>query len=101
MIKKLIGIFFSAAVIATIVFTVLGCGRYRSIIGQVDFAWPSFSRSEPVSAAVPGPEESRSEQSAPVTAPSPSAADDEDAAPDYMENADEELPSDLFANDDY
>lgn len=98
MIKKLIGIFFSAAVIATIVFTVLGFGRYRSIIGQVDFAWPSFSRSEPASAAEPVQTESH-EQSSPVAAPL--AADDEEAAPDYMENADEELPSDLFANDDY
>lgn len=100
MIKKLIGIFFSAAVIATIVFTVLGFGRYRSIIGQVDFTWPSFSRSEPASAAEPVQTESH-EQSSPVAAAALSAADDEEAAPDYMENADEELPSDLFANDDY
>lgn len=98
MIKKLIGIFFSAAVIATIVFTVLGSGRYRSIIGQTDFAWPSFSRSETASAAEPEPTESRDAQPAPAAA---SAADDEETVPDYMESADEELPSDLFANDDY
>ena len=98
MIKKLIGILFSAAVIATIVFTVLGFGRYRSIIGQVNFAWPSFSRSETASAAEPVQAESHDAQPAPTAA---SAADDEEAAPDYMENADEELPSDLFANDDY
>ncbi|WP_288894045.1 hypothetical protein [uncultured Alistipes sp.] len=45
MIKKLIGMLFSAAVIAVLVFTVLGRDRYRSMIGNVDFSLPSFMRS--------------------------------------------------------
>lgn len=99
MIKKLIGILFSAFVVATIVFTILGHGRYRSIIGQTELVLPSFFRSAPADASAdPGRTGSRDAQPAPVAA---SAAADEDAMPDYMEDAEEELPSDLFSGDDY
>lgn len=96
MIKKLIGLLFSAAVIAVIVFTVLGRDRYRSMIGNADIALPSFVRSEPESGTEP---EASAAQNA-VAAPRASEKSGDEAGPDYLEE-DELLTPDLFSSDDY
>ena len=93
MIKKFIGMLFSAAAIAVMVFVVLGRDRYRSLIGDTDFVMPSLFRSGPKSAAEPKPEQT------PASAPA-SASDDSDAGADYLDD-DELRTPDLFSSDDY
>ncbi|WP_304720326.1 hypothetical protein [uncultured Alistipes sp.] len=99
MIKKLIGMLFSAAVIAVLVFTVLGRDRYRSMIGNVDFSLPSFMRSQPEAETQPEPEAKAARNA--VAAPTKAAEkSDAEAEPDYLEE-DELLTPDLFSSDDY
>ncbi|MCI9244696.1 MAG: hypothetical protein HFJ82_04210 [Alistipes sp.] len=97
MIKKLIGMLFSAAVIAVMVFTVLGRDRYRSMIGNVDFSLPSFMRSQPEAETEPKAKAARNAVAAPTKAAEKS---DAEAEPDYLEE-DELLTPDLFSSDDY
>ena len=103
MIKKLIGMLFSAAVIAVLVFTVLGRDRYRSMIGNVDFSLPSFMRSQPGAETQPEAETEPKAKAArnAVAAPARAAEkSDAEAEPDYLEE-DELLTPDLFSSDDY
>ncbi len=97
MIKKLIGMLFSAAVIAVLVFTVLGRDRYRSMIGNVDFSLPSFMRSQPEAETEPKAKAARNALAAPTKV---AEASDAEAEPDYLEE-DELLTPDLFSSDDY
>lgn len=94
MIKKFIGILFSAAAIAVMVFAVLGRDRYRSLIGETTFAVPSFFRSGPNSADASEPAD------APAAVPAPTAAQADSDEADYLDD-DELLTPDLFSSDDY
>ncbi len=87
MIKKLIGLLFTAATLAVIVFAVLGRDRYRSL-----WIHEGIASSRPVAP--------RPEPKPVVLVETPAAAASEFASPDeYFEDADDELPSDLFQDD--
>lgn len=94
MIKKLIGELFTLATIAVIVFTILGCGRYSSMI------WPDGllealrrTRTEaPAAASEPVP----AAWETPQPAQEPARRSGGDVV-DYLEDA-EELPEDLFSD---
>ena len=102
MIKKLIGILFALATLATIVFAVMGSGRYRSLVWPDGFEWSHLMRrdarpdaaSEPVQETVPARNE------APARADR-SQSQTEDVQADYFEDAEDDLPSDLFMESDY
>lgn len=86
MIKKLIGLLFTAATLVVIVCAVLGRDRYRSLWIHEGVAAPRLS--------APRPEP---EPAAPVG--TPAAAASEYSSPDEYFEDDDELPSDLFQDD--
>ena len=89
MIKKLIGMLFAAATLGVIVFAVLGRDRYRSLLAYEAGEIPQVTGSRPAHEPEP--------QAVPFEQPVASSAI---ASPDeYFEDADD-LPSDLFADDD-
>ena len=97
MIKKLIGILFTLATLATIVFTFLGSGRYRSLVWPDSFEWTHLWQRSPDSeaAAAPAP----GQTPAPKKSSAPAAQEDVQA--DYFEDAEDDLPSDLFMEENY
>jgi len=108
MIKKLIGILFALAALAVMVFAVLGRDRYRSLVWPDGFGMrflvPS-PETQPVSAPpASAPQASASPTSAPATdtlADAESPADPLPVQADYFEDADNDLPSDLFSEESY
>ncbi|MDE6375249.1 MAG: hypothetical protein K2L09_05910 [Alistipes sp.] len=90
MIKKLIGMLFAAATLGVIVFTVLGRDRYRSLIARQGGEVPQFMGSRPVQEPEPEaePYEEPAGSTSGITSPD-----------EYFEEGDD-LPSDLFADDD-
>lgn len=103
MIKKLIGIVFSLATLGVIVCAVLGHGHYRSIVWPDGFSISQLlhfgSSSSEAEDAVPTPEQPL--PPAAETAAPAAASDPQDAPDEYFEDADDDLPSDLFSEESY
>ncbi len=100
MIKKLIGILFTLATLATIVFTFLGSGRYRSLVWPDNFEWSHlWQRSPDSEAAAPAPGQTPAPKKSSAPAAQPAAQEDVQA--DYFEDAEDDLPSDLFMEEGY
>lgn len=102
MIKKLIGIVFSLATIGVMVFAVLGHGNYRSLVWPDGFGMPHFWQAKPAAEAertlAPAVEEPVPQAAAPATSV---ASEPLDSPDEYFEDADDDLPSDLFSEESY
>ena len=101
MIKKLIGILFTLATLAIIVFTVLGSGRYRSLVWPDDFEWSHLWQRSAGSEAAAAPGSGQTPTPKKSSAPAAQPAAQEDVQADYFEDAEDDLPSDLFMEEGY